>query len=157
MCYEGTVAALPVWLNQNWFPLLQSVGIILGLLFTAITIRRDTKTRRTTDLLTLVEQHRQLWSELHRRPDLRRVRTKEVDLLSAPLTSAEEEFLNLVFVHFYTNWLMAKGGARSLVPIEAFAADVRGFFSLALPKAVWESTRDGRDPKFVQFVERCLV
>lgn len=108
------MAALPVWLEQNWFPLLQSTGIIGGLLFTALSVRRDTRARRAADLLKLAEQHRDLWSEIHRRPELSRILSADVDLLSSPITPVEKEFLDIVFVHFYTGWLLAKERAIGL-------------------------------------------
>jgi hypothetical protein len=148
------MASLFLWLNQNWFALLQSVGIVCGLLFTSLSIRRDTRARRTTDLLTLTERHHDLWSEIHRRPELQRILNKEVDLVSRPVSTTEQEFLNLVFVHFYTGWLLAKSDA--LVPLEAMAADIRAFFGLPIPRFIWKQARDARDPKFVGFVDACL-
>src|SRR5258706_15843061 len=116
------MAGFEEWLTNNWFSLLQSLGIICGLLFTATSIRRDTAARRASDLLSLSERHQDLWSELYRRPELCRIRSKEVDLLASPLTGAEIEFLRLVLVHFYTGYLLAqKSGA--LLSMEAYVAD----------------------------------
>src|SRR5687768_1614758 len=129
------MVALGEWVTTNWFSLLQSLGIIFGLFFTATAIRRDTVARRASDLLSISERHQELWSELYRRPELRRIRSKEVDLLAEPVTAAEEEFLKLVFVHFHVGWLVAQRGA--LVPMEAVTKDVRTFFSLPIPKTVW--------------------
>lgn len=142
------------WLTDNWFALLQSLGIICGLLFTAISIRRDTASRRASDLLALSERHQELWAELYRRPELSRIRSKEADLLANPVTALEVEFLRSVFVHFFTGYLLARNGA--LLQMNAFKADVQNFFSLPIPKAVWRENRDGRDPEFVNFVEACL-
>src|SRR5439155_20149793 len=110
------------WLANNWFSLIQGLGIICGLLFTAFSIRRDTAARRASDLLSLSERHQELWAELYRSPELRRIRNREVDLLAEPVTAAEEEFLKLVFVHFHVGWLVAQRGA--LVPMEAVKKDV---------------------------------
>ena len=104
------MAALDEWVTNNWFSLLQSLGIICGLFFTATAIRRDTAARRASDLLSLSERHQELWSELYRRPELSRIRRKEVDLLAEPVTAAETEFLRLVFVHFHVGWLLVKRG-----------------------------------------------
>jgi hypothetical protein len=150
------VVPFPPWISENWFALLQSAGIICGLLFTAAAFRRETRARRTSDLLSLAQQHRDLWSELHRRPDLGRVLSKEADLVGAPMTTAEEEFLNLVCVHFYTGWLLAKTGSLSLLSLDALATDVHAFFSLPLPKCFWRTARSSRDPKFVGFVDKNL-
>ncbi len=148
------MAHFTIWLTNNWFSLLQSVGIICGLLFTAISIRRDTASRRAGDLLILSERHQELWAELYRRPELSRIRSKEVDLLANPVTTLEVEFLRAVFVHFFTGYLLARNG--SLLQMKVFQADAQNFFSLPIPKAVWRDNRDGRDPEFVSFVEACL-
>src|SRR5438552_15988241 len=105
------MAGFEEWLTNNWFSLLQSLGIVGGLFFTAASIRRDTAARRASDLLSLSERHQELWSELYRRPELRRIRSKEVDLVAEPVTGAEDAFLKLVFVHFYVGWLLARTGA----------------------------------------------
>ncbi len=141
------------WLSQNWFTLLQGIGIIAGLIFTGISLRRETLSRRMNALLTLTEQHRELWSEVHRRPDLGRILAAEVDLLGHPITTAEEEFLNIVFVHFSTGWEMSV--RHRLISRDAFREDVRRFFSLPIPNQVWERTKAVRDPRFVRFVDGC--
>src|SRR5437763_12845497 len=130
------MAGFEEWLTNNWFSLLQSLGIICGLLFTATSIRRDTAARRASDLLSLSERHQDLWSELYRRPELSRIRRKEVDLLGEPVTAAEAEFLRLVFVHFHVGWLLVKRGG--LIQMRALKEDVRTFFSLPIPRTVWK-------------------
>jgi len=151
------MASVALWLEANWLSLIQSVGIVGGLLFTAFTLRRDSKARRASDLLTLAAQHRELWSEVHRRPDLRRINDANVDLVSHPITPEEEEFLNLVFVHIFTTWLLSQGGAMPLLPIESLAVDVRSFVKQPLPHFVWQSSKNSRDPRFVRFVEECIA
>ena len=143
-----------LWLRDNWFVFLQSAGIIGGLFFTALSIRQGTTARRVTDLLTLTEQHRELWNEVYRRPELGRVFASTIDLIANPVTVAEERFLNEVVVHFTTGWLLAR--KKSLITMEALKADSGSFFELPLPRAVWEQTKSARDPAFVRFVESCL-
>ena len=77
-----------------------------------------------------------------------------MDLVANPVTNVEEEFLNLVFVHFNTGWQLAGTGA--FVSRDELARDVRSFFSLPLPARVWEQTRHARDSRFCDFIERCL-
>jgi hypothetical protein len=143
------------WLNDNWFPLLQSLGIVGGLLFTGLAARREARSRLTSDRLVLLEQHRELWSEVHRRPELERVVLPSVDLVAHPVSVAEERFLNLVIVHFHTGWQLAVSGV--VHSPEIMAADVRSFFALPLPRAVWEQAKAARDPEFVRFVEAALA
>ena len=64
---------MEAWFSENWFNLFSAVGIIGGLLFTAVSLRSETKTRRISNLLTLTQNHRELWAEMFRRPGLERV------------------------------------------------------------------------------------
>lgn len=146
--------ALSGWLQHNWFSALQAIGIIGGLVFTAVSIRQATQARKVSDLLTLTEQHRELWDEVYKRLDLGRVLDPAADLVAKPVTVTEERFLNEVIVHVNTGWQLAKNG--SLLTLESLAADVRGLFSLPIPRAVWKESRGIRDPAFVEFVEGCL-
>src|SRR5437899_136859 len=60
------------WLSDNWFVLLQSLGIIAGFVFTAHSLRSETKMRRVGNLLAITESHRKLWTEFSNRRELRR-------------------------------------------------------------------------------------
>lgn len=133
---------------------LQTIGIIGGLVFTAISIRQATNARKASDLLTLTEQHRELWNQVYSCPGLDRIFAESVDLVGSPVTVAEAWFMNEVIVHFHTGWQITSKG--SLLALDAVRADVRNFFSLPIPHAVWKRTKDARDPKFVEFVEDCL-
>jgi len=75
-------------------------------------------------------------------------------VLEKPVTVAEKEFLNLVFVHYQTGWTVVKSGA--LMRLTEMKTDIRDFFALPLPRAVWEKTKKLRDRRFVRFVERAL-
>lgn len=139
------------WLEANWFSVVQSTGIIGSILLTALMLRRDRRGRRISDLLTLSQHHRDLWSEMHRRPELARIVRTEVDLVGNPITTAEEEYLMLVFTHFDTGWKIARQG--SLVTLSNMAIDAGSFFTLPLPAHVWAHIRHLRDPRFVKFVD----
>ncbi|MGE3312769.1 MAG: DUF6082 family protein [Limisphaerales bacterium] len=143
------------WLADNWVDLLQGVGIVGSLLFTAAALRQGARSIRLGSLLKLTEHHRELWSEVHRRPELARVLAHEVDLVRDPVTPAEEEFLNIVFVHFQTGWEMAV--RHRLVSQEAYGRDLMEFLALPIPRDVWNRTRAHRDPPFTRFVEDHLA
>lgn len=142
------------WLEQNWFTLVQSSGIMGSILLTALMLRRDRRTRRVSDLLTLAAHHRDLWGDMHRRPELSRIAAAETDLIGFPITIQEEEYLLLVIMHFYTGFMLAREG--SLVTLETMAADAGSFFVLPLPANVWARTRSQRDPAFVRFVDEAV-
>ena len=143
------------WFNQNWFSLAQTLGIVGSIALTAASLRRNTRAQKLSDYLTMISQHRELWSDAHRRPELQRIFQAEVDLLAAPISVAEDEFLNLVIVQFNTCWLLAKEGA--LVTLDVLNADAHSFFSLPIPRAVWEKTKHSRDPKFMGFIDQSLA
>ena len=143
-----------VWVDREWFTLVQSIGIIGGLWMTTATLRGNSRSRRISDSLVLSQQHRDLWKEVHRRSDLQRLFAKEVDLVAQPIAIAEEEYLNLVIVHFQTTWMIAKEGSRD--GLDALASDTRAFFSLPIPRRVWERTKGERPSRFVKFIDASL-
>lgn len=149
------MAAFLPWFDQNWFTLIQTLGIMGGLWLTSATLRRDRQARKLGDLLTLAGQHRDLWSDAHRRPELGRIMQADVDLVAQPVSTSEEEFLNLVIVHFYTGWLLAREAA--LLRLDVLGTDAGSFFALPLPRWVWAQTRHRRDPQFIRFVERAVA
>ena len=148
------MAAFIAWLDQNWFSFLQSAGIIGSLCFTAAALRREKRSHDISERLSLLGQHRELWSEMYQRPDLSRVKDPNSDLVAKPISLAEREFLNLVIVHFENGWQLAKAG--SVNSLQTMRTDVRTFFSLPIPRAVWEETGVSRDEAFRRFVEGCF-
>jgi len=142
------------WVEGNWFNAVQTAGVIGSLLLTAAAARREAKAREIENLLTISNHHRELWGGVHQRVELKRIFREDAQALTASVTMDEEEFLNLVMAHFQTSWRIAKVGG--IITVKELAADVRGFFSLPLPRAVWEKTKGYRNRKFVRFVERAL-
>jgi hypothetical protein len=149
------VDGLLLWTQSNWFSLLQSIGIIGGLLFAAVSFREAARARRGSDLLALTKQHQELWSEVHRRPDLARIVEEEMDLVSHPISRAEREFLILILSHCNTAWHLSRDGA--VLPLKALARDVGTFFRLPIPNRVWSENKASHDPQFVEFMESCLT
>jgi hypothetical protein len=149
------MAALSSWVDGNWFSLIQTVGIVGSLLLATAAARREAKSREIENLLTISEHHRSLWNEAHQRKDLERIFEADLDVLKNPATVAENEFLNLIFAHYQTGWNLSKTGA--FVSLDEMKSDVRGFFTLPLPHAVWEKTKKYRNRKFVRFVTRALA
>ena len=142
------------WVEQNWFTLIQTAGIIGSLLFGAFAARREAKAREFENHLKITALHRELWSGVTNNPSLARVVEQNPDIVRSPITLAEQEFLNLAINHFQTGWRFAKSG--SLVGLDEMTSDVRNFFSLPLPRAIWEKSKSYRNPRFVGFVESAL-
>lgn len=146
---------IPSWVKVNWFNLIQTAGIIGGLMLTAAAGMREAKAREIENLLTVFANHRELWNGLSQRRDLDRIFKTDVDLEHVPITTAEEEFINLVMVHYQMGWRIAKAGG--ITTLKELEADVCGFFRLPLVDAVWETTKGRRNSAFVRFVERALA
>jgi hypothetical protein len=148
------VADIASWVKSEWFSIVQTVGVVGGLIFTGITISRDAKAKEAANALAFAERHRQFWREAIERPELRRIFSENADLLERRITAAERIFLNLAFVQYETGWNIAKKVDRS--DLKPLKSDVRKFFSLPLPQAVWKETKQFRNQRFVRFVEKTM-
>ena len=144
------------WLTDHWHSLVESAGIIGGLIFTGVTVRRDLEARRVTEYLTLATQHRRLWGQLHRRKSLSRLLEPSRDLSVEPISREELNFVSLAFVHFHTSWLISRE-ASLLLPLPVLAADAGHFFRLPAPRAAWELERRTHQPEFVAFIEAAIA
>jgi len=149
------MGALSSWVDGNWFNVIQTVGIIGSLWLAMRAANRDARAKEIENLLSLSQHHRELWKEVPQRKDLKRIFQVDTNVLSTPATVAETEFLNLVIVHFQTGWWIARAGG--MTTLKEINSDIRDFFSLPLPRAVWEKTKVCRNQRFVRFVERSLA
>jgi len=141
------------WLGQNWFVLLQTVGIVASLLFTAIAFRQDILERQLLNLLHITDRHRDIWRELYQKPDLWRVVDPAANPRRRPVTDREELFVTLIILHLVTVHRAIKQGLVSR--LGGVRQDIRDFFTLPLPKAVWQKISPLHEPDFVRFVEGC--
>ena len=141
------------WIFAHWLDVLNATGVVGGLLFTAFSLREETKTRRVGNLLTLTANHREVWSTLFRYPALYRVLDSRVDLLKQPATREEELLVNLVIKHLCAVFDAMRDGL--FVRPEGMRRDVAWFFSLPIPQAVWQKFAPLQDEDFVAFVEKC--
>jgi len=143
------------WLTANWFTALNALGIISSFVFTAASLRSETKTRRIANLLKLTQNHRELWSELFSQPDLKRVFDVSADLLARPITLNEHFFVNMAIQHLNSAYQAMKSGL--VIKPEGVSEDIRWFFSLPIPKMVWDTLRDLQNNDFAEFVEQCRL
>jgi len=151
---HGTMGNMEQWFADNWFNTLSAVGIIGGLVFTAFSLRSETKTRRVGNLLALTESHRELWAVVFNNPKLTRVLEPAPDLSEKALTLDESLFVNMVIQHLSSAYEAMKTGL-AFKP-EGLLRDVQEFFSLPIPRAIWERIKGLQNDDFVAFVERCL-
>jgi hypothetical protein len=139
------------WLLQNWFTLLNAVGIVGSLVFTAFSLRSETKTRRIANLLVITQNHREIWSELYKRPELARVLNAGVDLKVEPVRLEEELFVNFLLLHLSAAYRAMKDDV--FVKQEGLREDIRRFFSLPIPAAIWEKLKPLQDDDFAAYLE----
>jgi hypothetical protein len=95
-----------------------------------------------------------LWSELFSHPDLARVLDASADLSAKPVTGEGAIFVNLIVQHLSSAFQAMKSGLA--IKPKGLRQDVRGFFPLPIPRAIWGRISALQDGVFVQFVERCL-
>jgi len=142
------------WLAENWFDLFSSLGIIGGLWFTAVSLRSETKTRRIANLLIITANYREVWKEFFRSPELARVIDPSADVAKQPVTSAEDFFVHLIISN--TNSVYETLKDELVTKQEGLRQDVRLFFSLPIPKAVWNNTKLLQNQDFAAFIESSL-
>jgi hypothetical protein len=146
---------ISTWLNDNWFNLLQGLGIFGGLIFTAVSLRQDAKSRRVANLMAITQNHREIWSEIYQRPGLARVIDPSSSAEREPLSREEDLFIRFLILHLNSVYHALKEGL--LIDLAGLRKDVRWFFSLPLPMAVWAKLQPVQDPDFVRFVQECLT
>ena len=142
------------WLADNWFNLFSSVGIIGGLWFTAVSLHSETKTRRIANLLTITANYREVWKEFFQTPALARVIDPSANVIKKPVMPAEEFFVSMIISHISSVYEALKD--ELLTQQEGLRRDVKSFFSLPVPKAVWAKTKLLQNQDFAAFIESSL-
>jgi hypothetical protein len=142
------------WIQEHWTDLLQNIGIIGGLVFSAYALRKDEKARRIGNLIAITRQYREIWKELYERPTLSRVLKKEVDLNQEPLSEEEALFVNLLILHLSCVYQAVKEGM--FVALEGLQSDTKEFFSLPVPRAAWEKMKPFQNQDFVKLIETSM-
>ena len=143
------------WIAQNWFNLLSALGIIGSLLFTGVSLRSETKTRRIGNLLILTQSHRELWSELFSHPRLARVLDPKADVTAQAITIEESYYVNMIIQHLNSAFEATKSGL--VIKPEGVTEDVRWLLSLTIPRQIWEKLKPLQNDDFVAFIEECLA
>jgi len=141
------------WLSNNWFNLLQSAGIIIGILFTASALREETRMRRVSNLQAITNSHRKLWTDFFERPELSRILDERASVRSQEITREEEIFVNLVVLHLNSVFYAHRLGL--IFKLEGLRRDISWFFALPLPRLIWERMKVLQNDDFVAFVEKC--
>jgi hypothetical protein len=142
------------WMADNWFDLISTVGIVGSLWIAIISLRSETKTRRVSNLFAITANHCEIRKEFVRYPELARVIDPRVDVIKKPVTLLEDSFVNLVILHTSSVYEALKDGL--LIKQEGLRRDVRLFFSLPVPNAVWQSAKLLQNQDFAAFMDSSL-
>lgn len=149
------------WISQNWFEFLTVLCGICGLWFSAFAIRQntkaqqeETKARRTSNLLAMTANHRELWKNFPNSPELARVIDPSADVTKQPVTLAERFFVSMIIANTSSVYEALKN--ELVREQEGLRRDVKGFFSLPVPNAVWSATKLLQNLDFAAFIESCL-
>jgi hypothetical protein len=141
----------PAWLADNWFLGLQTVAIVASLIYPQITLRRDDRSRRIGNQFQLTAHYRELWAQTYTFPNLRRIRSANLDLVREPVTDDEVLFVNQLVQHLASAHYAIKNGG--LDAPQGLGRDIQTFFANPIPRAVWKDIRHFQDDDFVSFVE----
>jgi hypothetical protein len=142
------------WIGENWIELLQTIGIVGGSLLAAYTTRKDEQARKISNSIAISEQYRQIWKDIYDHPQLARVLEKDTDVVAEPVSVGEEMFVTTIVAHLSTVFRAMKHG--EFVELEGLQKDVRDFFALPIPKAVWAKLKPLQDANFTKFIETTL-
>lgn len=139
------------WLSSHLFSLIQVIGIVGGLTFTAMSFQMDARSRKVSNLLAITKSHREIWSELYEHPELARTLEAKRDLAREPIRPEEELFVKMLILHLNSAFYASR--YRELIQPEGLSRDIQEFFSLPVPRVVWDRLRPLQDKNFVRFVE----
>ncbi|MDR3548572.1 MAG: hypothetical protein P4M11_09980 [Candidatus Pacebacteria bacterium] len=142
------------WLAENWFDVLSTVGIIGSLWIAIITLRSDAKAKRTSNLIALTANYIEIRKEHAHNPKLIRVDDPAADVEKQPVTPAEESFVCLAINHASSAYETLKDDL--LVKQEGQRLDLKSFFSLLVPNAVWTKVKTLQNPDFAAFTDSSL-
>jgi hypothetical protein len=142
------------WVSTNWFELLQSIGIVTGLLLTAYARRMDATARKISNFLAITERHQALWNQMHERPELDRILDEKATLDKTPVSFQEQRFVTLVAIHVDSVHRAMK--SKMFPKMEGWQKDVKEFFSLPIPRVIWAKVKHLHNRDFVEFVESSI-
>ena len=139
--------------SHNWFAIVQTVAIAAGLLLVGTGLLLEARARRVQNLIQLTQQHRDLWERMYSQPELTRILDPDADLAKTGVTAEEEMFVVFIILHLSSTYYAIRSGFFQKP--HGLRKDIESFFSLPIPRAVWERVRILQDVPFVKFVEQC--
>jgi hypothetical protein len=141
-------------LTEHWLDLLQTISLLVGLFATAHSIREGTRSLKVQNSLALTGAHRELWKMVYDHPKLTRVLEPKVDLTQEPPTLEEEIFVQMLILHLRSAIQARKMGLE--FGEENIRTDIRQFFTLPIPRAIWDKAKQIQGPTMQDYVDTIL-
>lgn len=141
------------WMSHNWFALVQTGMLGAGLLLIGIALLLEARARRVANLIQLTQQHRDLWERMYVQPELARILDPGADPAGTAVTTQEETFVIFIILHLSSTFYAMRSGFFKKP--HGLHKDIERFFSLPIPRVVWEKVKSLQDAPFVRFVEQC--
>lgn len=142
------------WFDHNWFALAQTGMLASGLFLLSFALWFQARALRITNLIRLTQQHRDLWERMYAQPELARILDPKADLVTKKITPEEQMFVVFIILHLNTTYFATRAGLFEKQ--NSVGKDIERFFSLPIPRAVWEKVKVLQEPPFAKFVERHL-
>ncbi len=140
------------FLEENWFNLTQTLGIVASFAVAVFALRWQSRQIKIANSLLINSHHREIWGHLFNDKELSRVFQKDVDLHSKPITDREHVFVNMIFLHMSA---CLKGiQSRAIDPVEGVENDLRNIMTYPIPRAVWHKVAKYHDHSFYEFIEK---
>ena len=137
------------WRDDPWFDWVRLVDFARNL-----GSRKDERARKITNSIAISQQYKQIWGEDYDSLKHGRVLAKSVDLVQQPISTEEDVFVTMLILHLSMVFRAMRNG--EFVKFEGLQRDVREFFALPIPKAVWRKVRPFQDRDFAQFIDNSL-
>lgn len=137
----------------HWIDIINALGVIGGLLFTAHSLRSETKTKRIANLIAITENHREIWIEYGKNRNYQRVLDPGAEPGRQRVTPEEHLFVTLVILQMSTVYEATKD--HLFIELEGLRKDIGWFLSLPIPLVVWEQSKGVQNKDFVDFAEQC--
>ena len=138
---------------EKYFQAFQSVFIILAFLASAYAVYRQNKSTKITNLITITNNHRSIWTSIINDDDLKAA-AREKSFNPEEITDYQEMFIKFLIFHLFTMYEASKSDA--IVPIEQVELDVSVFMSLPGPNHVWQKIKKYQNADFRNFIDKNL-
>lgn len=153
------VSYVALSVSQGTLQIIQSAGILIGILVGVTSLwigirssRTADRAARVTSLLTLTASHREVWRRFAASPELQHA--LDWDARQDEMTEDEQQWLRELILHISASFEAERLGA--LPRLEGLDADVRQLLAKPLPHAVWRQMRPYQNRAFVEYIEAQL-